>query len=104
MRLLESGSQPASELARELGITRHRLHRWQAEIKTGGNGSFPGLDMRKEHMTAMAPLVGAIARGTVCISGFAGPHLRISWLCCVYVSDVGQRDVRHVSVHLGLDD
>ncbi len=29
VRLLEAGSRPASEIARELGVVRNRLYKWQ---------------------------------------------------------------------------
>ena len=36
VQLLESGSRPASEIARELGIARNRLYKWQADLKARG--------------------------------------------------------------------
>ena len=34
VQLLESGSRPASQIARELGIKRNQLYKWQSELKT----------------------------------------------------------------------
>ncbi|MGB0908948.1 MAG: transposase [Nitrospirales bacterium] len=34
VQLLESGSRPADQIARELGIRRNQLYKWQAELKT----------------------------------------------------------------------
>ena len=42
VRMLEQGGKPPSELARELGIQRNRLYKWQAQIRTHGEHSFPG--------------------------------------------------------------
>jgi transposase len=43
MQLLESGSRPASEIARELGIARNQLCKWQTELRARGRGAFPGV-------------------------------------------------------------
>ena len=42
VRLLEAGSRPASELARQLGIPRNRLYKWQEQVRKNGGGAFPG--------------------------------------------------------------
>ncbi len=42
VRLLEQSGKPATELARELGVPRNRLYKWQAQIRTHGENSFPG--------------------------------------------------------------
>lgn len=42
VRLLEQSDKPAAELARELGVPRNRLYKWQAQIRTHGEHSFPG--------------------------------------------------------------
>ena len=42
VRLLEQGSKPASDLARELGLPRNRLYKWQAQTRAHGEHSFPG--------------------------------------------------------------
>ncbi len=42
VQLLESGSRPASEIARELGIARNRLYKWQADLKACGSLSEEG--------------------------------------------------------------
>ncbi len=36
VQLLESGSRPASEIARELGIARNQLYKWQTELRAHG--------------------------------------------------------------------
>ena len=48
VQLLESGSRPASQIARELGIKRNQLYKWQAELKTRGGAAFPGKGMPSE--------------------------------------------------------
>jgi transposase len=42
VRLLERGDKPAAELARELGVPRNRLYKWQAQVRAHGEQSFPG--------------------------------------------------------------
>lgn len=42
VRLLEQSGKPAAELARELGVPRNRLYKWQTQIRTHGEHSFPG--------------------------------------------------------------
>jgi transposase len=32
VQLLESGSRPASEIARELGLARNQLYKWQTDV------------------------------------------------------------------------
>lgn len=64
VQLLESGSRPASELARELGIARNRLYKWQTELRVRGNGAFPGLGARKERTTEILRLKRELARVT----------------------------------------
>jgi transposase len=64
VQLLESGSRPASEIARELGIPRNRLYKWQAELKARGVAAFPGAGARKERTTELARLKRELARVT----------------------------------------
>lgn len=64
VQLLESGSRPAAEIARGLGIARNRLYKWQAELKARGTAAFPGSGMRKERMTEIARLKRELARVT----------------------------------------
>ena len=43
LRLLEKGEKKAADLARELGIPRNRLYKWQEQLQqSGGEGAFPG--------------------------------------------------------------
>jgi transposase len=46
VRLLEAGQKPAADLARELGIPRNKLYRWQKEIAKHGAEVFPGAGRR----------------------------------------------------------
>lgn len=64
VQLLESGSRPASALARELGIRRNQLYKWQREFQTRGAGAFPGSGARKERTTEVARLKRELARMT----------------------------------------
>lgn len=46
VRLLEAGQKPAADLARELGVARNKLYRWQKEIAKHGGEAFPGAGRR----------------------------------------------------------
>ena len=40
VRLMESMDKPVAQLARELGINRNQLYKWQKEIQTKGADAF----------------------------------------------------------------
>jgi len=42
VRLLKLNKKPAADLARELGIKRNMLYKWQEEIDGRGEEAFPG--------------------------------------------------------------
>lgn len=42
VRLLEQGDKEGSQLARELGVKRNQLYKWQVEIRSYGDDAFPG--------------------------------------------------------------
>lgn len=46
VQLLESGSRPGSQIARELSIKRNQ--QWQSELKTRGAVAFPGSGIRRK--------------------------------------------------------
>ena len=48
VQLLERGSPPAAVMARELGIARNQLYKWQREFQARGAAAFPGAGARKE--------------------------------------------------------
>ncbi len=64
VQLLESGSRPASGIARELGIARNRLYKWQTDLKARGVAAFPGAGARKERTTEVGRLKRELARVT----------------------------------------
>ena len=64
VQLLESGSRPASEIARELGIAHNLLYKWQTELRARGVGAFPGSGARKARTTEIARLKRELARVT----------------------------------------
>jgi transposase len=64
VQLVESGSRSASELARELGVRRNQLYKWQREFQARGTGAFPGSGARKERTTEIARLTRELARVT----------------------------------------
>jgi transposase len=64
VQLLESGSRSGSEIARELGIARNQLYKWQTDLRARGAGACPGSGARKERTTEMARLKRELARVT----------------------------------------
>jgi len=57
VRLLESSGKPAAELARELGVRRNQLYKWQEQLKAkGNNGVFPGHGRRAGTEAELAKL------------------------------------------------
>jgi transposase len=42
VRLLEQGDKPPADIARELGIKRNQLYKWQDEVHARGEDAFPG--------------------------------------------------------------
>ena len=64
VQLVERGSRPASEIARDLGIARHQLYKWQTELRARGPGAFPGSGARTERITEIVRLKRELARVT----------------------------------------
>jgi len=54
IRLLEKNEIPGTQLARELGIRRNLLYKWQTELKAKGDNAFrgPGRNAVKENKVA----------------------------------------------------
>jgi transposase-like protein len=56
VRLLELGQKPPTEIARELGINRNQLYKWQEQIDAKGADAFPGKGRRAEKDDKIARL------------------------------------------------
>jgi transposase len=57
VRLLEQSGKPGAEIARELGIKRNQLYKWQEQLKAKGHeGVFPGHGRRAGTEAEMARL------------------------------------------------
>jgi transposase len=63
VQLLNAGQRPAAEIARELGIPRNRLYKWQKEI-AGHGGAFPGSVRQAAPAAEVARLKREVARIT----------------------------------------
>lgn len=64
VQLLESGSRPAPQIARELGIKRNQLYKWQTELKARGGGAFPGSGTRRGRTDEVSRLKRELTRVT----------------------------------------
>lgn len=42
LRRLQAGDKPATQVARELGIRRNMLHKWDKQLRTKGDRAFGG--------------------------------------------------------------
>ncbi|WP_454064954.1 transposase [Candidatus Nitrospira salsa] len=62
VQLLESGSRPASQIARELGIKRNQLYKWQAELNTRKDEAFPGSGRRPGQKDELSRLKEELAQ------------------------------------------
>lgn len=63
VQLLNAGQRPAAEIARELGIPRNRLYKWQQDIAVHG-GAFPGSGRQAEPAAELTRLTHELARVT----------------------------------------
>lgn len=63
VELLNAGQRPAADIARELGIPRNRLYKWQKQVAAHG-GAFPGSGRPPEPAAEIARLKGELARVT----------------------------------------
>jgi transposase len=64
VRLLERGEKPAAELARELGVKRNQLYKWQREVQAHGEHAFPGSGRHPKPADEIARLKQELARVT----------------------------------------
>ena len=48
VRLLENSGRPAAEVARELGIRRNQLYKWQQQLRNKVERAFPGRGLHPE--------------------------------------------------------
>lgn len=62
VRLLEKGQRPPTEIARELGINRNQLYKWQEQIDAKGSNAFPGKGRRSGKDDELAKLKRKIDR------------------------------------------
>lgn len=62
VRLLERSEKPAADLARELGIRRNQLYKWQEQLRSKGEDAFPGKGRRAEKDDEIARLKRELER------------------------------------------
>lgn len=63
VQLLNAGQRPAAEIARELGIPRNRLYKWQKDVAAHG-GAFSGSGRQAEPAAELTRLKQELARVT----------------------------------------
>jgi len=63
VQFLNAGQGPAAEIARELGIPRNRLYKWQKDVAAHG-GAFPESGRQAEPAAELARLRRELARVT----------------------------------------
>ena len=56
IRLWKSSGRPAAAVARELGLRRNHLYKWQTELDTHGEAAFPGKGGRPHRADALTRL------------------------------------------------
>ena len=64
VQVLEAGQRPAAEIARELGIPRNRLYKWQQQVRRDGASAFPGSGRQAPPAAELARLKRELARVT----------------------------------------
>jgi transposase len=64
VRLLEQGLKPAANLARELGVRRNQLYKWQATLRREGPTAFPGSGRQAGAAAEITRLKKELARVT----------------------------------------
>ena len=63
VELLNAGQRPTAAIARELGIPRNRLYKWQKEVAAHG-GAFPGSGHQAAPAAEVTRLKRELARVT----------------------------------------
>lgn len=56
IRLWKSSGRPAAAVARELGLRRNHLYKWQNELETHGEVAFPGKGGRPQRADELTRL------------------------------------------------
>src|SRR3970040_1741173 len=56
LRLWKSSGRPAAAVARELGLRRNHLYKWQNELENHGEASFPGKGGRRHSLDELTRL------------------------------------------------
>lgn len=64
VRLLEQSGKPAADLARELGVRRNQLYKWQAQAAARGEHAFPGSGRQPKPADELARVKCELARVT----------------------------------------
>lgn len=62
LRLMRASGKPAAEVARELGIRRNQLYKWEEELNSHGEDAFPGHGRRTARDEEIARLKRELAR------------------------------------------
>jgi transposase len=62
LRLMKESGKPAADVARELGLRRNQLYKWQEKFSAAGEEAFPGHGRRPAQDDEIARLKRELAR------------------------------------------
>ena len=62
LRLMKESGKPSAEVARELGIRRNQLYKWEEELSSHGEDAFPGHGRRAARDEEITRLKRELAR------------------------------------------
>ena len=62
LRLMKESGKPAADIARELGIRRNQLYKWQEKLSVHGGEAFPGHGKRSAKDDEVTRLKRELAR------------------------------------------
>jgi transposase len=62
IRMMQASGKPVATVARELGIPRNRLHKWELDARKNGDQAFRGSGRPKASQDELAALKRELAR------------------------------------------
>jgi len=62
VRLMESSDNPASDVARQLGVRRNQLYKWKEQLSKRGAKAFPGAGRQRGPVDELSRLRQELAK------------------------------------------